>query len=110
MASIVSVVVSDDLDGSEGAETVTFAFDGVTYEIDLAERNRAKLAKAMAPYIDAARRVRPRRARASSGGTARSRASGDSGAVRKWAKQQGLKVSERGRISAEVMAQYEAAN
>jgi Lsr2 len=108
MASIVSVVVSDDLDGSEGAETVTFALDGVTYEIDLAERNRAKLAKAMAPYVEAARRVRPRRTRAS--GSTRSRASGDSGAVRQWAKQQGLKVSERGRISAEVMAQYEAAN
>lgn len=108
MASIVSVVVSDDLDGSEGAETVTFGFDGVTYEIDLAEKNRAKLAKAMAPYVDAARRVRPRRARA--GTSPRSRAAADSGAIREWAKQQGLKVSERGRISAELMAQYEAAH
>lgn len=107
MASIVSVVVSDDLDGSEGAETVTFGFDGVTYEIDLATKNRAKLAKAIAPYIDAARKVKPRRTRTSSSPRIRS---AESGAVREWAKQQGLKVSERGRISADVMQQYEASH
>lgn len=108
MASIVSVVVSDDLDGSEGAETVTFGLDGMMYEIDLAAKNRAKLAKAMAPYVDAARKVRPRRARSSTNSRPRTR--GESTAIREWAKQQGLQVSERGRISADVMHQYDAAH
>jgi Lsr2 len=107
MASIVSVVVSDDLDGSEGAETVTFGLDGVTYEIDLAEKNRAKLDKAMAPYLQAARRVARRPGR---GGTRSVAIRGDRAAVRAWAKEQGLAVSERGRISGEVQRQYDAAH
>ena len=108
MASIVSVVVTDDLDGSEGAETVAFGLDGVTYEIDLAGKNRAKLEKAIAPYIGAARRVSRRRPRAAS--TRQPGGRVDRAAVRVWAKEQGLKVSERGRISADLMERYEAAH
>jgi len=106
MSKNVSVIVTDDLDGSEHAETVTFGFDGVTYEIDLAKKNRAKLEKALAPFIEAGRRV-PRGGRRAgrSGG-----ASADRSAVRAWAKSAGLQVSERGRVSAEVMRQYEAAH
>lgn len=106
MASIVTVVVNDDLDGSPNAETVTFGFDGVSYEIDLAEKNRTKLARAMAPYVEAGRRVSSRRTRTRSG---RVSSRSDNAAVRVWAKNAGLKVSERGRISAEIWQQYEAA-
>jgi nucleoid-associated protein Lsr2 len=105
MSKNVSVIVTDDLDGSENAETVSFGFGGVTYEIDLAKKNRAKLEKALAPFIEAGRRV-PR-------GGGRRRAGGsraDHGQVRAWAKAAGLKVSERGRISADIMRQYEAAH
>ena len=108
MAKTVSVVVTDDLDGSPNANTVTFGFDGVTYEIDLAKKNKSKLERDFAPYIEAARRVSRPRGRVSA-----SRQPGpriDRAAVRAWAKEQGLKVSERGRLSAEVMEQYEAAN
>jgi hypothetical protein len=100
----VSVIVTDDLDGSDNAETVSFGFDGVTYEIDLAKKNRAKLEKALAPYIEAGRRV-PRGGRRAGG-----RASADRSAVRAWAKSAGLEVSDRGRVSAEIMRQYEAAH
>src|SRR5258708_2553424 len=106
MASIVSVVVSDDLDGSDNAETVSFGIDGVSYEIDLNAKNRGRLDKALAPYVKAGRRL-PRGAnrRAS-----RSPApSIDRAAVRAWARAAGMKVSERGRISGELMRQYEAA-
>jgi Lsr2 len=107
MSKNVSVIVTDDLDGSDNAETVSFGFDGVAYEIDLAKKNRAKLEKALAPYIEAGRRV-PRGGRR---GTGRSGgASADRSAVRAWAKEAGLKVSERGRVSADVMRQYEAAH
>jgi hypothetical protein len=108
MASIVSVVVIDDIDGSPDAETVTFGLDGVTYEIDLAQQNREELHRTMAPYIGAARKVSSRRARAGTGRQAGTRV--DRALVRAWAKDQGLKVSERGRISAEIMQQYDAAH
>jgi hypothetical protein len=107
MASIVTVITTDDLDGSPNADTVTLGFDGVAYEIDLAEKNQAKLAKAMSPYIEAGRRVNARRSRGRGG---RPSSCSDNAAVRSWAKQAGLKVSERGRISAEVLQQYEAAH
>jgi hypothetical protein len=105
MAKNVSVVITDDLDGSEGARTVVFSFDGVGYEIDLAEGNRAKLEEALAPFIAAARKAgRSRR------GSSRPSQSVDRAAVRAWARQEGLNVSERGRISAEVLSRYEAAH
>ncbi len=107
MARNVQVVVSDDLDGSDGAETVSFGFDGVSYEIDLSEKNRAKFEKAFEPYIQAGRKIsRSRRPSAA-------RATGpriDRASIRIWANEQGLHVSERGRISAEVMQKYEAAH
>ena len=108
MSKSVSVIVTDDLDGSQNAETVSFGFDGVAYEIDLAEKNRAKLEKALAPFIDAGRRVP--RSGARRGGGRQSSASVDRGAVRAWARERGLKVSERGRVSADIMRQYEAAH
>jgi len=108
MASIVSVVISDDLDGSPNAQSVTFGVDGVAYEIDLVEKHRAQFAKQLAPYVEAARKVNRRRPRGASAPQPSGR--GDRTAVRSWAKEQGLKVSERGRISADVMQQYEAAH
>ena len=99
--------MTDDLDGSEDAETISFGFGGVVYEIDLGQKNRAKLEKALAPFIEAGRRVpRGGRRRAAD----RSSASVDRGAVRAWAKSAGIKVPERGRISADIMRQYEEAH
>lgn len=56
MAKYVVETFTDDIDGTDGAETVTFAFDGTSYEIDLSERNKARLAKALDPFIGVARR------------------------------------------------------
>jgi hypothetical protein len=49
-----TVVITDDLDGSSPAEEVTFAWDGVTWAIDLSEGNRQKLEAALQPYLDKA--------------------------------------------------------
>ena len=107
MAQTVNVVVTDDLDGSPDAETVTFGFDGQSYEIDLGKKNRAKFEKSLQPFMDAGRRTTLRRtARAARGGRSRT----DNAAVRAWAAEHGLKVSERGRIGAEVVSKYEAAH
>jgi hypothetical protein len=107
MSKSVSVVVTDDLDGSENATAVSFGFDGVTYEIDLSKRNRARLERALAPFIEAGRRA-PRGGRRGERRAARSPV--DRSAVRAWARAAGLKVSERGRISADIMSQYNAAH
>ena len=107
MAKTVTVIMSDDLDGSSDAATVTFGLDGTSYEIDLSEQNRATLAQAFAPYIQAGRRVDRNRGH---GGTGRRGRRADLSDVRAWAKENGLHVSGRGRISAEVMQKYEAAH
>jgi hypothetical protein len=108
MSRSVSVITTDDLDGSQNAETVSFGLDGVTYEVDLSNKNRAKLQKALAPFIEAGRRAPGRSRRRSAGRPSGS--SADHTAVRAWAKATGLKVSERGRISADIMRQYDAAH
>lgn len=111
MAQRVQVLLIDDLDGSEGAETVSFSLDGVSYEIDLSEKNAAKLRDDFATWVGNARKVG--RGGSSSGRSAGRRSRGgssDTGAIRAWAKENGFAVSERGRISREVMDAYNAAH
>ncbi|GAA2701918.1 histone-like nucleoid-structuring protein Lsr2 [Nonomuraea recticatena] len=103
----------DDLDGSPAERTTKFALDGERYEIDLSGANREKLEKALAPYIIKARKViQPRGIRAGRGSSRSSAAMSreKSAEIRQWAKAHGLPVSERGRISASVIEQYEAAH
>jgi Lsr2 len=107
MAKTVSVVITDDLDGTTAAETVAFTFDGQSYEIDLGHKNLASLQKSLQPFMDAGRRTALRKT-AKAARSAGPRV--DRAAVRAWAADQGLQVSERGRISAEVMSKYEAAH
>lgn len=111
VAQKVQVVLEDDISGGPADETVLFALDGVSYEIDLSTGNAAELREALAGYVAVARRVG---GRASSGRRRAGRSSG-SGAgktaeIRAWARDNGYEVSERGRISAEVRAAYEAAH
>ena len=49
MAQRVVVTLSDDIDGGVAEETVHFAVDGKSYEIDLSARNAEKLRSALAP-------------------------------------------------------------
>jgi hypothetical protein len=108
MAQKVQVVLVDDVDGGTADETVTFALDGVTYEIDLTTANAAKLREAMAPWLGAARRVGGRsRTPGRRAGGARS-AGGKNTEIREWARSAGYSVSDRGRIPAEVKAAFDA--
>jgi len=108
MARKVVETILDDIDGSEGASTVTFAFDGKSYEVDLSDKNRDKLAKALEPYISAGRTTSS--ARRSSGGTSRSSNKAELQKIREWANANGHSVSERGRIPASIVEAYEAAS
>jgi hypothetical protein len=107
MAQKVNIVLVDDLDGTEATETVTFGLDGTSYEIDLNDANAAALREALSGYVGHARK--------SSGGSRRRKSAGSSSSsntkdVREWAKSQGMEVSERGRISADVQQAYDAAH
>lgn len=107
MAQRVTVALEDDLDGGPAEETVRLGVGTTEYEIDLNEKNAAKLRKRLAPYVEHARKVgrgQPRR-------TARTGASRQHSAdVRAWAVGRGITISERGRIPANVAAEYEAAS
>src|SRR3954463_4823047 len=81
MARKVQVILSDDLDDSIAAdETVTFALDGTTYEIDLSEKNAEELRNVFGKYVSAARKVSSRGGNRASG-AGRSRATGGGGRV-----------------------------
>lgn|SRR5690349_1617958 len=110
MAQRVQVLLVDDIDNTDADETVTFALDGVSYEIDLNNANAAKLRDALAPWVGHARRSGGRKAtgRSSSGGGGARRK--DVSAVREWARKNGHDVSERGRIPAAVQEAYDKAN
>ena len=111
MAQRVQVELVDDLDETPAAETVSFAIDGVSYEIDLSEANAAKLRDALAPYLGHARRVGGRRGQRSSASAAGSTKGGtDASEIRAWARENGFEVSERGRVSAEIRSAYAAAH
>jgi hypothetical protein len=103
------VTLEDDIDGSEAEGTVTFGLNGVQYDIDLSKKNSDKLAKALAPYVASARRVSTR-ASARSAPAGSSHKKHDQSAVREWARARGMTLSDRGRIAADVLAQYEAAH
>lgn len=104
MAQRVNIVLVDDLDGTEADETVTFGLDGTTYEIDLSSLNAKKLRHSLSDFIEVARRVNGKRRRS----VGKSRV--DTKAVREWAKEQGMTVSNRGTLSADVVKAYEAAH
>ncbi|MGW4912252.1 histone-like nucleoid-structuring protein Lsr2 [Streptomyces sp. NPDC004270] len=110
MAQKVQVLLVDDLDGGEADETVTFALDGKTYEIDLTTANADKLRGLLDAYVKGGRRTGGR----ASGGRGKARAavggSQDTAQIRAWAKENGYEVNDRGRVPATIRQAYEDAN
>lgn len=115
---IQSVEYFDDLDGKPANEdeitTVKFSYGNKSYQLDLRETNLAKFEKLLNPYIDAAAVVTGGRGRPKGAST---RAGGGSGrskeelqSIRDWATNEGYEVSPRGRIKAEIIEAYDAAN
>lgn len=108
MAQKTVVILEDDIDGGPADETVSFSLDGTSYEIDLTSKNAARLRAAFAPFVGAARKA----GRTGSSGPSRrrSRRGGDDrvAEIRAWARSNGIKVSERGRIAGDVLAKWES--
>lgn len=106
MAQKVETTLVDDLDGTEASETIGFSYDGTDYEIDLNTANAAMLRNGLGHYAEHARKVTrkvagPRRR------TAATRR--EASEIRQWARENGVTVSERGRIPHEVVDRYRAA-
>jgi Lsr2 len=112
MAKTTVTHVTDDIDGSTDAETVTFGFQGVAYSIDLNQKNLDRLTKLLAPYIESAtkQRGRPTRGRSTAVAAAPKTARPyDIAELRGWAAKNKVAVPARGRIPAAVIEQYLAA-
>ena len=106
MAQKVTVALEDDLDSGPANKTVRFGLDGADYEIDLSTRNSAAFRAQLAPFTERARKAsRGPRSRPGRSASSRER----SGDIRAWARNQGIAVSDRGRIPASVIEQYQAA-
>ncbi|MBD3783003.1 MAG: Lsr2 family protein [Micrococcales bacterium] len=96
MAHRTVTILSDDLDGKESADirTVTFGYDGATYEIDLSKKNLAALEKALAPYVEAGRKTTTRRPR-----SAPAQRTTVTAQDRSWLRQNGFPdIKDRGRL------------
>ena len=106
MAKTTTVHVTDDINGDADAETYTFSLNGTSYEIDLGTRSAEKLQKALAPFIDKATKVSGRKTSTSKASAGGKRI--DLADARAWLQSQGHEVADRGRISAELLAIYDA--
>lgn len=104
LAKRVVTVLTDDISGKEGdVETIPFALDGVSYEIDLGPTNAKAFRKALGAYCDKARRVKAVQ-------TSRSRSGRrtDLAEIRAWANENNMPVSDRGRVPQSIIDAYDA--
>lgn len=99
MARKTKTVLVDDLDGSDATSTVTFALDGVRYEIDLNDENASEMRSDLVKWTSSARRVGGRAKRGTGAGN-------EAKLIREWAARNGYVVSDRGRIPATVREAY----
>ena len=110
MAQKHIVQLIDDLDGGTASETVTFSLDGSRYEIDLSDKNAAKLRDSLANYVAAARRAPGRGPGRGGAGARRTRSvrsdREQTQAIREWARKNGHKVGDKGRIPATILEAY----
>jgi len=101
--TIVSLV--DDIDGGVASQTVKFGIDGVEYEIDLSDKNAAKLRKALVAYIEGGRKL------SRSGRPYKLIKLGPSPQeLRAWARSHGYDVPDRGRVPRSIQDAYDKAH
>ena len=99
MAKRTVVTMVSDLSEEEATETVVFALDGTTYEIDLTDEEALELRHRLKVFVDHARK-RGTRVRADNSNVQ---------AIRTWAREQGIEVPARGRLPQALKDQYEKA-
>lgn len=113
VAQKITTLFIDDIDGGAAEGTVRFALDGTDYEIDLNAKHSEELRSALGKYVSHARKVGGASRRA---GRAAGRAGRGSGStlntteIRNWARENGYDIKDRGRVPADLVAKYQAAN
>jgi hypothetical protein len=116
MATATVAVLVDDLDGSDGVETVRLSWNGEWRELELSKKNLASLSKALDRYWHASRPVSrngqssSRRPSKPTRSSRRAKATRDAKMIRAWAVHNGIAVPTRGRIRGDVDRQYNDAN
>ncbi len=110
MAQRTILELVDDLDGGKADETVTFALDGVEFEIDLSADNAARLRDTLAEFVGHARRIGGRKQRGAATPKAVANGKPDTQAVREWARSQGEPVAERGRVPQALVIRFQEAH
>jgi hypothetical protein len=107
MAQKIQTLFIDDIDGGEAEGTVRFAVDGAEYEIDLSAKHSEDLRASLQTYLSHARKVGGSARRSTRAG--RKASTIDTVAIRKWARENGYDIKERGRVPADLVAKYQAA-
>lgn len=101
-------ILADDFDGTQDntVATITWAFDGQGYEIDLTDKNADRFLKAVEPFMTKSREISRLVVSARAGES-------ESAQIRAWAvaNQNNYKweVGEKGRISQEIKDDYHQA-
>ena len=118
MAKRTIQMLVDDIDGTEADQTIRFGIDGIQYEIDLSKTNAEKMRGVLARYVEAgakagrvgapAPRTTPPRRRGPAGRTTATADADQNRAIREWAQNKGIAVSDRGRIKQELIDRYHA--
>jgi hypothetical protein len=113
MAQKVQILLTCDLDEEDvpAVETVTFSYEGNSYAFELCDEHLEEFSNTMQGYIAAARRASGtgRRARTTMARSTARAPKEDLAQVREWARANGYRVSDRGRIPGEVREAYAAA-
>lgn len=113
MGKKVTVTLFDDLEPELAAdEHLSFAFEGISYEIDLSTKNANRLRKELGTWTSVATRTGTPRTAKRGTATKNTYSGGESGLplteIRKWAIANGHTVSDRGRVSAEIVRAWKA--
>lgn len=99
------IIIESDLSGEPDASTVSFAFDGKAYTIDLTEGEKEEFGELLSKYIDVAEEATTTTGQQSIPAQAQSTGP-DPAKVRAWAAENGIEVSAKGRVPHSVVAQY----
>jgi nucleoid-associated protein Lsr2 len=112
LAQRTIVELIDDLDGGQAHESVAFSLDGVQFTIDLSKDNADKFRDLLSEYVEKGTRLGGRKQRGTTA-TLKVNAGGNkeqNQAIREWARSQGKKISDRGRIPADLVTEFQEAH
>jgi len=107
-----SVVVVSDLSGTPGARSYLITVGPTTYGIDLTDAEFAEYEAAVAPYVNAGRRIADRAPQAGLDVRPASgrRSSVETAAIKAWGRENGYTFSDRGRLPQELLNGFRQAH